>query len=114
MGETTNYFGLLPGIATLFIIGLGFPLVIQGERRFGYLWWPYMMRIGSVFIIISFFIQRDWLSVGITVLGATFVWGSTELKEQAVRAEIGWYPFNPNKGKPPFENIIKKWRAPHL
>ena len=109
-----NYFGLLIGIATLFIIGLGFPLVIHGERIFGFLWWLYMMGIGIVFIITSLFIQMDWLSVVIGVLGATFVWGSTELKEQAVRAEIGWYPFNANKIKPPFENIIKKWRAPHL
>jgi uncharacterized protein DUF4491 len=109
-----NYFGLLTGIATLFIIGLGFPLVIQGERRFGFLWWPYMMTVGIIFIVASVFVQVDWLAVFISVLGATFVWGSTELKEQAVRAEIGWYPFNANKVKPPLENIIKKWRAPHL
>ena len=109
-----NFFGLLTGIATLFIIGLGFPLVIQGERRFGYLCWPYMMAVGIALIIVSIWIQLDWLAVFIGVLGATFVWGSTELKEQAVRAEIGWYALNPNKQKLPFENIIKKWRAPHL
>ena len=109
-----NYFGLITGIATLLIIGLGFPLVIQGERRFGYLWWPYMMTVGIVLIVASSFIRIDWLSVIIGVLGATFIWGSTELKEQAVRAELGWYPFNPQKIKPPFETIIKKWRAPHL
>jgi hypothetical protein len=109
-----NYFGLLTGIATLFIIGLGFPLVIQGERKFGFLWWPYMMAIGIIFIVASLFVQIYWLAVIIGVLGATFVWGSTELKEQAVRAEIGWYPFSANKIKPPFEHIIKKWRAPHL
>ena len=109
-----NYFGLLTGIATLFIIGLGFPLVIQSERRLGYLWWPYMLGIGIALIVVSLFVQIDWLAVFIGVLGATFAWGSTELKEQAVRAEIGWYPFNANKPKPPFENIIKKWRAPHL
>ena len=109
-----NFFGLLAGIATLFIIGLGFPLVIHGERIFGFLWWVYMMGIGIVLIVTSLFIRTDWLSVVIGVLGATFIWGSTELKEQAVRAEIGWYPFNANKVKPPFENIIKKWRAPHL
>jgi hypothetical protein len=109
-----NYFGLLTGIATLFIIGLGFPLVIQGERRFGFLWWPYMMGIGIGFIIVSLFIRTDWIAVLIGVLGATFIWGSTELKEQAVRAEIGWYPFNAKKIKPPFKKIIKNWRAPHL
>jgi len=109
-----NYFGLLIGIATLFMIGLGFPLVIHGERVFGFLWWPYMLTIGILFIVASLLIRIDWFSVMIGVLGATFVWGSTELKEQAVRAEIGWYPFNPNKLKPPFEQIIKKWKAPHL
>ena len=109
-----NYFGLLTGIATLFIIGLGFPLVIHGERRFGVLWWPFMMSIGIVLVLVSLVIHIDWLSVLVGVLGATFVWGSTELKEQAVRAELGWYSSNPNKRKPPFENIIKKWKAPHL
>ena len=109
-----NYFGLLTGLATLLIIGLGFPLVIQGERRFGLLWWPYMMGVGVLLIIASLFIGTDWIAVFVGVLGATFIWGSTELKEQAVRAEIGWYPFNANKIKPPLENSIKKWRAPHL
>jgi hypothetical protein len=109
-----NYFGLLTGIATLLIIGLGFPLVIHGERRFSYLWWPYMMGIGIVLILASLFIRIDWISVVVGVLGATFVWGSTELKEQAVRTELGWFPFNGNKIKPPFETIIRKWGAPHL
>ena len=109
-----NYFGLLTGIATLFIIGLGFPLVIHGERIFGFLWWPYMMGAGILLVVISLWIRIDWLSVLVGVLGATFVWGSTELKEQAVRAEIGWYPFNGDKIKSPLENLIKKWKAPHL
>lgn len=109
-----NAFGLIVGIATLLIIGLGFPLVIQGERRFGYLWWPYMMGVGVIIIGVSLVVPADWLSVVIGALGATFVWGSTELKEQAIRAELGWFPFNANKIKPPFEAIIKKWNAPHL
>jgi hypothetical protein len=109
-----NVFGLLTGLATLLIIGLGFPLVIRGERMLGFLWWPYMMGLGILFVVTSLFIQADWLSVSLGVLGATFAWGSTELKEQAVRTELGWYPLNPNKIKPPFENIIKNWKAPRL
>ncbi len=107
-------FGILIGILTLLIIGLGFPLVIQTERRLGYLWWPYMMGIGILIIIASLFIQNDWLCVIVGVVGGTFVWGSTELKEQAVRAELGWFPYNVDKIKPPFEALIKKWKAPHL
>jgi hypothetical protein len=109
-----NAFGLIIGIVTLLIIGLGFPLVIRGERYLGYLWWPYMMGLGFLIVFASLFISSDWLSVVVGVLGATFVWGSTELKEQAVRAELGWFPFNANKIKPPFEEIIRKWKAPHL
>jgi hypothetical protein len=73
-----------------------------------------MMVTGILFVVISLLIQIDWISVLVGVLGATFIWGSTELKEQAVRAELGWYPFNPNKVKPPFESLIRKWKAPHL
>lgn len=109
-----NAFGLIIGMATLLIIGLGFPLVIRGERYLGYLWWPYMMGLGFLIVFASLFISSDWLSVVVGVLGATFVWGSTELKEQAVRAELGWFPFTANKIKPPFEEIIRKWKAPHL
>ncbi len=109
-----NPFGILIGIVTLLIIGLGFPLVIRGERLFGYVVWPYMMGVGVLLVIASLFIQIDWGSVIVGVLGATFVWGSTELKEQAVRAELGWFPFNPNKIKVPFADVIRKWKAPHL
>jgi hypothetical protein len=109
-----NAFGLLTGVAALLIIGLGFPLVIQGERILGFLWWPYMMGLGVLFVITSLVIPADWLSVVVGVLGATFVWGSTELKEQAVRTELGWYALNPDKVRPPFEKMIRKWKAPHL
>jgi hypothetical protein len=109
-----GFFGPLIGIVTLLIIGLGFPLVIHGERRFSYLCWPYMMSIGFIICIVSLFISINWLSVVTGVLGATFVWGSTELKEQAVRAEIGWYPYNRRKILLPFTKTIEKWKAPHL
>ncbi len=107
-------FGLLAGIIALLVIGLGFPLVIHGERLLGVHWWPYMMGCGILLAGSCPFIGADWLSVLIGVLGATLVWGSTELREQAVRAELGWFPLNAHKIKPPFEAIITKWKAPHL
>ena len=105
---------MLLGIVTLFIIGLGFVWVIRGERYFGYFWWPYVMGLGILFIISSLFLINDWASALLGVTGASLVWGSTELKEQAVRAELGWYLFNGGKLDPPLASIIKKWSAPHL
>jgi hypothetical protein len=109
-----NFFGLTLGIITLFIIGLGFIWVIRGERHFGYLWWPYVMGLGILLIVSSLFVDGLWASAVLGVVGASLIWGSTELKEQAVRAEIGWYPFKGRKILPPLAGIIEKWKAPHL
>ncbi len=109
-----DIFGLVIGIIALGIIGLGFPLVIQTEKFGGYLWWPYMLAVGILMAIGSLFVANIWISAVLGALGATFAWGSTELKEQAVRTEVGWYPFNGEKVQPPFAEIIKRWKAPHL
>ncbi|HEY3473061.1 MAG TPA: DUF4491 family protein [Anaerolineales bacterium] len=109
-----NFFGLTLGIFTLLIIGLGFVWVIRGERYFGYLWWPYVMGLGIVLILGSLFVSSIWISALLGVFGASLIWGSTELKEQAIRAEVGWYPFHDPKILPPFAKIIEKWKAPHL
>ncbi len=110
-----NFFGLALGIAALFIIGLGFVWVIRGEYYFGYLWWPYVLGLGFVLIVVSLFFASEWLSALIGVFGASLMWGSTELKEQAVRAELGWYRSNLRpRPQPPFVEIIKKIKVPHL
>jgi len=110
-----NTFGIFIGIATLFIIGLGFIWVIRGEYYLGVLWWPYFMGLGILLIIGSLFIPSTWGSALMGVFGGSLIWGSTELKEQAIRTELGWYPFNPKpKPKPPFAEKIEKRKAPHL
>lgn len=109
-----NVFGPLIGLATLLFIGLGFVWVIRGERHFGYLWWPYVLGLGIALIAGSLFIRTDALSALLGALGASLAWGATELKEQAVRSELGWYPFRAKKIDPPGAETIRKWRAPHL
>ncbi len=109
-----NLSGLLAGLATLLIIGLGFPIVIHGERLLGYLWWPYFILVGLLILGVSLFVSSALVSIPVAVLGATLIWGSTELKEQAVRADLGWYPKNAKKIRPPFESAIARWQAPHL
>ena len=109
-----NLIGLSFGLTTLLIIGLGFIWVIRGERYFGYLWWPYAMGSGVLLVIASILVSGVWVSALLGAFGSSLIWGSTELKEQAVRAEIGWYPFRARKILPPFAKIIEKWKAPHL
>lgn len=109
-----NLFGLTLGIATLLTIGLGFVWVIRGERYFGYLWWPYIIAAGLLLVIVSLFMSNSWPSALLGVFGASLIWGATELKEQAIRAEVGWYPFKAHKILPPLAKTIEKWKAPHL
>jgi hypothetical protein len=109
-----NWFGISVGIATLLIIGLGFVWVIRGERYFGFLWWPYVIGAGGLCVIGSAFVTNPYASALLGALGASLLWGSTELKEQAIRGELGWYPYRDGKILPPFAKIIKKWKAPNL
>jgi hypothetical protein len=109
-----NWFGLFAGIATFFIIGMGFIWVIRGERYFGYLWWPYVMGLGFICVIVSLFVANDWGSVLLGAIGASLIWGSTELKEQAIRGELGWYPFRQKKILPPGAAAIRKLKPPSL
>ncbi len=109
-----NIIGLGLGLFSFLIIGFGFVWVIRGEYYLGYLWWPYPLLLGIILILVSLFTGPIWSALlGIT--GASFIWGATEMKEQAVRADIGWFRRNPNpKPAPPFVEIIKKIHAPHL
>ena len=110
-----NFFGPASGMAGLLIIGLGFVWVIRGEYYLGYLWWPYVMGLGCLLIVLSLFVASTWGSLLLGVFGASLVWGSTELKAQAVRAELGQYRFNPGpKPRPPLVEKIRRLRAPHL
>ncbi len=110
-----NTFGLVLGSATLGIIGFGFVWVIRGEYLLGDLWWPYWMALGLALVGTSLFVASAWGSALLGVFGASLVWGATELKEQAVRAELGWYPRNPRrKPRPPFAKWIERLPQPHL
>jgi hypothetical protein len=109
-----NWFGFLVGVVTFFIIGLGFVWVILGERYFGCLWWPYVMGLGVLCVVGSLFVSSNWGAVLLGSVGASLFWGSTELKEQAIRGELGWYPFHGEKTLPPFADVIKRWKAPSL
>ena len=97
-----NLFGLLIGVITLCIIGLGFVWVIYGERYFSYLWWPYVVVAGLFIAGTSLLIRQDFISSLVGILGASLIWGATELKAMAVRSELGWFRYRGNKFPAPF------------
>jgi hypothetical protein len=103
------------GLFALGIIGFGFFWVIRMEYHLGYMWWPYPMALGILLVGSSLFVGNAGLSALLGITGGSFIWGATELKEQAVRAELGWFKFNPNrKPDPPGIRWIRRIKAPHL
>jgi hypothetical protein len=107
--------GIALGMFSLFMIGMGFVWVIRMEYYLGYLWWPYPMGLGIVLLVLSLFVGNAGWSALLGITGGVLIWGATELKEQAVRAELGWFRFNPRrKPDPPGLRWIKRIKAPHL
>lgn len=107
--------GLALGLFSLGMIGFGFYWVIRMEYFLGYLWWPYPLTLGILMVVGSLFIADAGWSALVGIAGGSFIWGATELKEQAVRAELGWFKFNPDrKPDPPGIRWIRRIKAPHL
>ncbi|NJP06981.1 MAG: DUF4491 family protein [Chloroflexaceae bacterium] len=110
-----NTEGIALGIFTLAMIGFGFFWVIRLEYHLGYLWWPYPLVLGILLVVLSLFLPNAGWSALFGIAGAVFMWGSTELKEQAIRAELGWFKCNPQrKPDPPGVQWIKRIKPPHM
>lgn len=107
--------GPLAGLVSLFAIGLGFFWVIRTERALGWQWWYVFMGAGIVLVLLSIFAGSPLLSGLLGILGASLVWGSTELKAQAARVELGWYAANPKpKRLPPLWKLFSRFHPPRL
>ncbi len=109
-----NWAAIAMGFFSLGIIGLGFFWVIRMEYYLGYLWWPYVLAVGVLLLGGSLFVADAGWSALLGIFGGSVFWGATELKEQAVRAEVGWFKFRSPKQEPPGVERIRKWHAPHL
>ena len=110
-----NIIGIAMGFIALGLVGFGFFWVVRLERALGWTWWPWVIIAGLVLVGLSLFIPWPFLSALVGAFGASLVWGATELRNQAIRVELGWYPANPEgKRKPPLESIIRKLKAPDL
>jgi hypothetical protein len=110
-----SLFGPFMGLLALIIIGLGFLWVIHAERALGWQWWYVFMGAGLVLVLSSILLFSSFLSGLLGIAGACLVWGSTELKAQAARVELGWYAANPKpKRLPPLWKLFSRFHPPRL
>lgn len=91
-----NWSAVVFGVASLFIMGAYYPIVIRGEYYFSQKIWPVFLAVGLAAIILS--TQMNGLSCWLTAFfGATNLWAIVELREQAERVRLGRYPKNPKR-----------------
>jgi hypothetical protein len=89
--------GILIGMATFLIIGALHPVVIKGEYYIGKRCWPAFLVAGLAACAGALFVQVQWASALLAVLGFSLLWSIGEIFEQEKRVQKGWFPANEKK-----------------
>lgn len=92
-----NFSSVLLAVCTFLVIGLCHPLVIKTEYYFGTRPWWIWLIVGLATCIGALFVDNNFLSTLLAVMGASLLWGIGELFEQKKRVERGWFPMNPKR-----------------
>ncbi len=87
-----NLDGIVVGTATYLLIALGHHSVIWAEYWFTKRCWPAYLVVGVAAMVGSMFIDELVVSVIISILGTTALWGIGEVIQQEKRVEKGWFP----------------------
>jgi hypothetical protein len=94
-----NVYGLILGLFTLFIIGIGHIIVVKAEYYFGKNVWPAFLIAGLACVLISLVVRNSIVSGMLGVASFTFLWSIHEIIEQEERVKKGWFPKNPKRRK---------------
>lgn len=95
-----NAIGIIIGVASFFTIGIFHPIVIKAEYYFSKRCWWCFLLVGLGCIALSLFLDNTVLSIIVSVVGFSSLWGIKELFEQERRVLRGWFPKNPNRKIP--------------
>lgn len=92
-----NFIGLIIAVATFLIIGLFHPIVIKAEYYLGTrCWWAFLLA-GLIFLGFSLYVDHQYISTILGVIGCSCLWSIIEIFEQAERVKKGWFPMNPKR-----------------
>ena len=92
-----NFYGLAMASTMILATGLGHILIIKGEYYWGVKWWPGLVVLGLLVLIISVLVDNVLLSGCFGILAAVLLWSVYELFLQRKRVERGWFPRNPKR-----------------
>jgi hypothetical protein len=92
-----NPTGVLLGLSTLCLIGVGFFWVIKLEYYLGANIWKWVLALGMLLCLASLLVPSFWGSAMLGVFGGSVVWGASELPDQEERVRRGLFPTNPGR-----------------
>ena len=100
-----NLAGVVIGVLAFVVIGIFHPIVIKCEYYFSKKIWPVFLVLGLGFLLSSLWVPSVLVASLLGVIGCSCLWSIQELFEQERRVQKGWFPDNPNRGKPVKERI---------
>ena len=92
-----NWTGILLGLLSALVIGLGFVWVIRFEYYLGAYRWKWVLAAGLVLIASSLFMPNFALAAIAGIAGGSIAWGAVELPHQEERVDHGLFRAHPER-----------------
>jgi len=92
-----NWTGIILGLFSAFVIGLGFVWVIRFEYLVGAYRWKWVLAAGLTLCAASLFMPNFLLAALVGIVGGSIAWGAVELPHQEERVDHGLFKAHPNR-----------------
>ncbi|HID39278.1 MAG TPA: DUF4491 family protein [Calditrichaeota bacterium] len=92
-----NYTGIILGLVTLLVIGIGFVWVVKLEYHIGACCARVVLFLGLFLMALTIFIDGFWACALVGIFAGSVIWGASELLPQEMRVAQGMFRDNPNK-----------------
>ena len=94
-----NWTGIIFGLFSALVIGLGFVWVIRFEYLVGAYRWKWPLAVGLLMIAASLFMPNFGLAALFGILGGSIAWGALELPHQEERVDHGLFRAHPRRAE---------------
>jgi hypothetical protein len=96
-----NWTGILLGLFSALVIGLGFVWVIRLEYYVGAYRWRWVLGAGLAMVASSLLMPNFALAAIVGILGGSIAWGAVELPHQEERVDHGLFRAHPARATRP-------------
>ncbi len=102
-----NWTGIILGLFSALVIGMGFVWVIRFEYLVGAYRWKWVAVTGIAICLVSMFMPSFMLAAITGIVGGSITWGAMELPHQEERVDHGLFRAHPARASRPRANAGK-------